>query len=258
MSARMLLLDAGNTRLKWAILEPPHADTTRPAAALRRVVQGAADYAALAALPAAWQAAGPLNVCYGVKVAGDAAAASVQQVLAAIGLVPRWFKATAAACGVNNRYQPAASLGADRWAALLAVRQRTSDAALVVSAGTALTVDALTAEGEFLGGLIVPGLATMRSALAQSTAQLGMLYGKVLAFPDTTADAVESGLVAAAIGAIMTLHSRLEKRTGSAVRVYLTGGDAATLAEHMPLAVSVIAELIFEGIYYMSLEAHPS
>lgn len=258
MSARMLLLDAGNTRLKWAILELPPPTQAHPAAALRWLAQGAADYAAMAALPAAWQAAGPLNVCYGVKVAGDAAAASVQHALAEIGLVPRWLKATAAACGVNNRYQPAASLGADRWAALLAVRQRTSDAVVVVSAGTALTVDALTAEGEFLGGLIVPGLATMRMALAQSTAQLGTQYGKVLEFPVVTADAVESGLVAAAIGAIMTLHSRLAKRTGSAVRVYLTGGDAATLAVHLPAEVSVIAELIFEGIYYMSLEAYPS
>jgi len=258
MSARMLLLDAGNTRLKWAILEPPHVDTPHPATPLRWLAQGAADYAALAALPAAWQATGALNVCYGVNVAGDAAAASLHHALAEIDLLPRWFKASSAACGVINRYQPAASLGADRWAALLAVRQRTSDAAVVVSAGTALTVDALTAEGAFLGGLIVPGLATMRGALAQSTAQLGMLYGKVLAFPDTTADAVESGLMTVAIGAIMTLHSRLEKRTGSAVRVYLTGGDAATLAVHLPVEVSVIAELIFEGIYYMSLEAHAS
>lgn len=262
MTTRMLLLDAGNTRLKWAILDTPltpdpltpdivDPGTTEP---LPWLAQGAVDYHALSALPARWQQWGTLTACYGVNVAGDAADVSLQHTLAEMGLAPRWLKATAFAGGVKNTYQPPASLGADRWAALLAVRQRTPDAALVVSAGSALTVDALNAEGEFLGGIIVPGLAMMRQALAQSTAQVGTQYGKVLEFPNTTAHAVESGLVTACVGAIITMRSRLEQRCGTPGRIFLTGGDAATLALFLPRDVSMLPGLVLEGVYYMTVE----
>lgn len=259
MSARILLLDAGNTRLKWALLDdvpsPSHAQLPAGVAAdLEWLDYGAADYEQLAGLPVHWQQWGAFAACYAVNVAGDAVGTRVQQLVAHMGLQPIWLKASRCACSVENGYAPATSLGADRWASLVAVRQRTREAALVVSAGSALTVDALNSSGQFLGGLIVPGLQMMRTALADSTAQVGTQYGKVVRFPNTTADAVESGLIAAIIGAIDTMHSRLVTINPASTRIFVTGGDADTLKAYLPPDSILIPGLVLEGVYYLSRE----
>ena len=263
MSTRLLLLDAGNTRLKWAVLDtamniskPPELGATEPglSAAPPWLGQGATCYDDLTELLALWQKWGVLSACYGVNVAGDATDALLSNALAKLELKPVWLNANLHACGVQNLYRPPESLGADRWAALLAVRQRTHEAALIVSAGSALTVDAMDADGQFLGGIIVPGLHMMRQALARSTAQVGLQHGDVTPFPNTTADAVETGLIAACTGAIETLRSRLEKITGILPRVFLTGGDAAMLEAFLPSGFVIIPGLVLEGVYYLSVE----
>ena len=261
MSRRILLLDAGNTRLKWAVLDTALSspDIPQPGMAgqlesIHWLDQGAAPYDNISDLPALWQKFGALTACYGVNVAGIAASASLQPLLASIKLKSVWLHASLRACGVENKYEPPESLGADRWAALLAVRQRTSDAALVVSAGSALTVDALNADGQFLGGIIVPGLHIMRQGLAGTTAQVGTQYGKVLAFPNTTADAVETGLVTACTAAIENMSKRVERIWGAQPRVFLSGGDADILKPFLSVPCSIIPTLVLEGVYYLSLE----
>ena len=81
-------------------------------------------------------------------------------------------------CGVRSSYAEPAQLGADRWAALIGARRRYAGPCAVVNAGTTMTVDALSAEGIFLGGFIVPGLELMREALARNTAQLKAQDGR--------------------------------------------------------------------------------
>ena len=258
MTTRILLLDAGNSRLKWAVLDAsdiqPHVAEGGLSDSHHWLDQGAIPYDDLTVAPAPWQKWGELEACYGVNVASDSARASVQSALANSGLEPVWSKSRAQSCGVKNGYQSPETLGADRWAALIAVRQRTLDASLVVSAGSALTVDALNAGGQFIGGIIVPGLHMMRQALAGSTAQVGSQYGKVLVFPTTTADAVETGLMAACTGAIKTMLSHLEKNGGAQPRIFLTGGDADKLKFWLPTASTVIPGLVLEGVYYITLE----
>ena len=267
MTTRIVLLDAGNTRLKWAIVDTarrrpgePHSGTAEASLAqpIHWLDQGAAGYDALSPLPALWSQWGTLAACYGVSVVDDAARACIEKLLAHTGLEPRWLKPSAAACGVKNGYHPAQSLGADRWAALLAVRQRTPAASLIVSAGSALTVDALNADGQFLGGIIVPGLHMMREALARSTAQVGHQYGHIRNYPNTTADAVETGLVAACTGAIETMLSRMRSLGGTPPRGFLTGGDAATLQSFLPPIFEVIPALVLEGVYHLAREGVPT
>ena len=262
MTRRILLLDAGNTRLKWAVVDAalikPGEHDGRLSESAPWLGQGAAAYDVLEALPALWQQWGTLSQCYAISVVGDATVSVIQDLMARLDLKPAWLKAGAGACGVTNNYHPPESLGADRWAALLAARHRTRDAALVISAGSALTVDALHADGQLLGGIIVPGLQMMRHALAHSTAQLGMQYGNVRAFPTSTADAVESGLVGACIGAIATMRGHLEKHGGVEPRIFLTGGDAASLAPFLSPGFNMVPGLALEGVYYMALEDGPT
>lgn len=258
MNKRILLLDAGNTRLKWAVIEAACVTTRSKEAGLSDSAawlgQGAAAYHELELVAAHWQQWESVSACYGVHVGSEAAVSRVQQLLSSIKADVHWMCASDHAGGVHNAYQPPHSLGADRWAALLAVRQRTAGNALVVSAGTALTIDALDANGHFLGGMILPGLHRMRYALEQDTAKIGMQYGKFQDFPITTANAVESGLIGACIGAIATMQTKLEKKCGSPPRIFLTGGDGASLRFFLPDGVTMVPALVLEGVYYLSLE----
>ena len=257
MSTHVLLLDAGNTRLKWAVLDSAQAqpgDALALSESTCWLGQGAASYDELASLPALWQQWGYLATCVGVSVANEAIISAIEHRLNQLGLSATWLAASARAGGVQNGYLPAESLGADRWAALIAARQRTHESALVISAGTALTIDALDATGHFLGGMILPGRQMMRHALAHTTAQVGMQNGKVQTFPTTTADAVETGLITACTGAIATLRADLETTSASPPRMFLTGGDGASLRFFLPTGVTMVPGLVLEGVYYLSLE----
>lgn len=260
MTARLLALDAGNSRLKWAVLDTDRVRQSAGDAAtpFPWLAVGAVTYDELPQLPVLVQQAGPVTACFGVNVAGDRATAAIRQALAATGVAPVWLNATVAAGDLKNGYLPPESLGADRWAALRAARERTAEAALVVSAGSALTVDALSAAGQFLGGIILPGMQMMRHALAHATARVGMQHGEVRTWPNTTADAVETGLIAACTGAIKTLYGRLEKTAAPTPRIFVTGGDAVRLAAFLSLNARIIPGLVLEGVYYLSQEKPPT
>src|SRR5262249_2725977 len=144
----------------------------------------------------------------GVNVAGEAARVRVEGQLTRWRIVPEWLGAGESACGGVNRYARPSQLGADRWAAPRAARARArasahfAPACVVVNAGTAVTIDALDADGVFQGGLILPGMRLMLEALAANTAALKSEPGTFRAFPDNTADALYSGAVQAICGAI--------------------------------------------------------
>jgi len=234
MSARRLLLDAGNTRLKWVVVED----------GLWRE-QGNAGYGDLSALSQKLAAGFD---CYIASVAREQHEIQINTLLAPSAITPRWLAAEAQFLDVKNTYVNPQQLGVDRWMGLIAARQRSQMPTLVVSVGTAMTVDALSADGVFLGGLIVPGLVMMQQSLRQGTARVAEVDGVWQAFPCTTADAVQSGIVAALCGAIQVQHARLAERSGVMPHCYLTGGDAALLLPHLALSVEYAPTLVLEGI----------
>lgn len=254
MTQRLLLLDAGNSRLKWAVCERLPSLSRPVQLPPRWLGRGAVDYDDLARMPALWREGGALAGCYGVNVASASSTTRVMQALATLALEPVWLHARGTAGGVKNRYCPPESLGADRWMALLAARQRTQDAVVVVSAGSALTADALDTYGQFLGGMIVPGVQLMRNSLAHSTAQVGHRHGEHVDFPRTTADAVETGLMTALAGAVERMRLRLQGVSGKLPACVLTGGDADALGVFLDPVVSVVPELVLEGVYNMALK----
>jgi len=234
MSGRRVLLDAGNTRLKWAVVENGHWHAT-----------GLSDYADWSALKAELQAD---TACFIASVADAAHEREIAAFMETMGLVPSWLSAEARFGGVENTYSNPRQLGVDRWMGLIAARQRTDEAALVVSVGTAMTVDALSAEGVFLGGVIVPGVQLMRQALRHGTARIDEVAGAWQAFPRATADAVHSGIVAALCGAIALQHARLAEVAGMAPRCLLTGGDAGEILPYLGMPGEHVPALGLEGI----------
>lgn len=242
MTARRLLLDAGNTRLKWAVVEDG-----------QWLSQGSAQYKDLTALTRVLEQD---MVSYVASVARAQHEDQITALLAPYSSMhTTWLASEAEFADVINTYSNPQQLGVDRWMGLIAARQRTQAATLVVSVGTAMTVDALSAEGEFLGGLIVPGLALMQRALQQGTAHVAEVRGTWQRFPRTTADAVQSGAVAALCGAIQQQYDHLSEATGMQPHCILTGGDAECLLPCLDIPVEQVPMLVLEGMERVTRES---
>jgi type III pantothenate kinase len=234
MNQRRVLMDAGNSSLKWVVVEAGQWRT-----------QGRCDYVDWGALKAELTSG---SDCFIASVTGPEREQQLAALLDAMEISTTWLTSEASFADLKNTYQDPRQLGVDRWMGLIAARQRSREAVLVVSVGTAMTVDALTAEGVFLGGVIVPGVSLMRQALQQGTAGVTVSGGLWQAFPRTTADAVQSGIVAALCGAIRQQHARLAEIAGVFPHCMLTGGDAAIVSAHLDLAAETVPALVLEGI----------
>jgi len=177
---------------------------------------------------------------------------------------PRWIVADGQAGGLINGYEQPYRLGSDRWAALIGARQRVlglaaARPALVVMVGTAVTVDAISADGRFLGGLILPGFGLMLKALEMGTAGLRVPTGDVHPFPTNTSDALMSGGTYAITGAIERMHHHLCAREPHSLdpALYMTGGAASKIATATALPFELVDTLIFEGLLTLAAERFP-
>jgi type III pantothenate kinase len=121
---------------------------------------------------------------------------------------------------------------------------------LIVTAGTATTIDALDASGRFLGGMILPGLGTMAQSLALSTAQLPQVETKWSGkhFADNTPDAIISGCVQAQVGAIMRARAQLPD-----AHCLLSGGAAQYLFPCLPPPIELVEQLVLRGLHVAAL-----
>lgn len=229
----LLAIDIGNSFVKWQTLP----DGEVRAAPLQDVL----------ASPMRFFDKRPDAVAI-ANVAGEAARAKLDAAFAAWQVPVRWIATRAEGYGVRNAYADPAQLGVDRWLALIAARAACAGPCVVASAGTALTVDALTANGDFLGGFIVPGAGLMRAALAQGTAGVAPAPGQVVDFPRNTADAVESGIAHALLGAIEHMTALLERHAGGDVTLLLGGGAATALAPRLNRPHRVVDNLPLQGL----------
>lgn len=242
-----LYLDEGNTRIKaWWLVEGAPA----------RSWQGDRAEDLLQVWPLRREAAIP------VVVATVRDAANLLARLGAAGLPPGPRHIVAVNRGLMDTvYADAQSLGIDRWLAVLAVRERTppGQPALVVDAGTAITVDLLTADGCHGGGYILPGLQLQLDALARHTqrVQVGQPCWTQTGLGQTTAECVSYGVLASVVGAIRQASEAAQRQTGQAPALWLTGGDAALLAAQLP-AAHVDTGLVLSGMRAAARLQQPS
>lgn len=240
----VLAIDVGNSRIKWGWHDGS-----------RWVESGAADHSGSAALAAAWSRLPPRFEAIGSNVADPGIAHSIDEMLGMRRVAVRWIESRASQCGVRNLYADPSQLGTDRWAALIAARALLGGASVVVAAGTAVTIDALTAEGDFLGGLILPGLSLMPNALARETARLPRDTGSYADFPRSTADAIATGAIDAIAGAVERFGQRLQARTNGPVGLIATGGAVGALVPHLAREVRVVDNLVLEGLLVIATES---
>ena len=232
----LLLVDAGNTRIKWAIAR-------HDAVPGDWVAHGAALHAELERLVPAWAGQGVTRAIVS-NVAGAAMAAQLADVLP---VAPTWFAARAELAGLRNRYRHPEQLGSDRFAAALGARALAPGKALVVATcGTATTVDAVSAAGEFLGGMILPGLGLMLGALARGTAQLPQVAPGATppVFADHTSAAILSGCLSAQAGAIERACAALP-----AALCIVSGGAAPGIAPLLAAPHRLVENIVLLGLH---------
>ncbi|WP_144157832.1 type III pantothenate kinase [Paraburkholderia sp. BCC1885] len=171
--APFLLIDAGNSRVKWALVQADGSQSHAGAFAHGGAAEGAVgvaapDWSQLPRPASAWLS----------NVAGAAVAERLAALLDAQwpGLPRTTIRARAQQCGVTNGYTTPSALGSDRWAGLIGAHAAfPGEPLLIATFGTATTLEALRADGVFVGGLIAPGWSLMMRSLGEHTAQLPTL-----------------------------------------------------------------------------------
>ena len=246
VTQRILAIDAGNARVKWGIHDGREW-FLRGAFATAAAAHEASTVEAFSHLPPNPQ----VERIMISNVAGVQVANRIKDALYGLGTPITYIESQAEQCGVTSRYLPPAALGTDRWAALIAAHASARHARtplLVVMAGTALTVDALTAEGVFLGGIIVPGLALMRLSLNRGTAQLPDEAGEYQSFPRNTLNAISGGAIEACSGAVQRMYAHLSAQTGAVPHCVASGGAIHVISPHLPFPVTTNDHLVLDGL----------
>lgn len=237
-----LLVDVGNTRVKWALAG---ADGLRLLTPLAHGDAGWLDdaVATLAGTPAP----------RGVWIAAVASDALVDAFGARLrALWPRVavhrVRTSAEASGVRVAYAEPGRFGVDRFVALLGARARTNGPCLVASLGTALAIDALSGDGMHHGGLIAPSPELMRASVLERTARVGWTRsGAIVPFGTSSEDGLESGCWLAAAALVERSIDEVVARDG-ACTTFLAGGGAPRLAPLVRRPCIVVEHLVLEGL----------
>lgn len=278
-AAPYLLIDAGNSRVKWALADASgvlvrngrfahspesnadqqnglgavrSAADDRPAATTAHEVDAPADWATLPMPRGVWIS----------NVAGAAVADRLQTLLdARWPSLPRTFvRARARQCGVVNGYGTPERLGSDRWAGLIGAHAAfPGEPLLIATLGTATTLEALTADGLFVGGMIAPGWSLMMRSLGEHTAQLptleadasGAPAGEALArhwFATDTRHAITAGSLLAQAGLIERAWRELCRAWGKEVRLVLGGGAAERVSASLGVPHTRHDALVLSGL----------
>ena len=232
----IIAIDAGNSRIKWGRHDG--------AAWKERGNLPTVEAERLADVAVRWPRTARVVACC---VAGPGVENAVEQALGASGFAVRWVRPEPFAHGVHNGYEQPERLGADRWSAMVAAWKKVAGPCVVVCSGTATTVDWLDGDGNFRGGLILPGMHLMLTALARGTAQLPHSRGCFCDEPRNTMDAIASGCLHAQAGAIERMYAKVAAEGPSAICV-LTGGAALRLVPYLGVPCRVEETLILDGL----------
>lgn len=244
----MLLLDIGNTRIKWGWLAP--AGGLRPGGA---VVHGGRHQSVLQA----WAKLPKPQRIFGASVAGCEFNREVEQVAQTLWNLPvHWARSSEGAAAMKTAYAEPGQLGVDRWAAAVGAYYASGRAVCVVDCGSAITFDVVTDAGRHLGGLIVPGWQMMRRALHQGTAGLPLVeLEQAETIARDTATAIASGTLLGAAAMIDGLTKRIMDALGTTAELWLTGGDAPLLQPHLQHSFILAPDLVLQGLAVMASSA---
>lgn len=242
----ILLLDIGNTYLKWAEF--------RNGSLVEYARENIREHDIAEVMDKCWPV---LNKPERILVSSVASSIQYNQILSWSesywNIKPEKVVPASSAYGIKTCYSDPALLGSDRWLAIIAAHQHYQGDVCVIDCGTAITVDILKADGQHTGGYIVPGIYMMQQTLLNETAcieaNMSSQQNKFITQPGTsTAECVHHGAILSVLGFIEKIHADLENRTDSQFSYLLTGGDAQHLIPHLSMNINHRPLLILEGL----------
>lgn len=242
-----LLLDIGNSAVKWALADSRGALEHQGRFA-RPLLDSPRGWAALqASLPAA----GVQGIAV-ASVAGEQDNTVLRQRLAGISDLRPWFAGVQPqSCGVRCAYADCAQLGVDRWLIIIAAWCQVQDALCVIDYGTAVSVDMVDRKGRHLGGYVLPGLAMMQEALRRGTARIPPGPASDPGSPGPgvdTASCVARGCLGALAGGCDRLVQEYAQRLGQQPHCLVTGGGAAAILPAVGFSFVEDQQLLFRGL----------
>lgn len=173
---------------------------------------------------------------------------------------PVFAKSCASIGTVKNAYASPELLGVDRWLAILAAYHLKKRASIVLSLGTAATIDVVDKKGVHLGGFITPGLSLMVTSLRSGVRRISALPAPIElnnALGVSTYSAVCGGCTSMLIGLVDNAIAQLRKSSGDEdFDLVFTGGDAAQLMPYFPSA-RLINNLVLDGLVYAMQGSEP-
>lgn len=250
-----LLIDLGNSRLKWALWDGAQLHRGATLTHTHASESESADPATVEVnFSALWKDIPAVNAIWVASVASTALEHTLTHSLNEhFAVSVRYARSPAAACGVRNAYSAPARLGVDRFLGLVAAHRDSAGPAVVAGCGTALALDAVGSDGRHLGGLIAPAPPLMRQALLERTARLGDLAAAPIAdFADTTSAAVESGTWLAAVALVERFARRAQAVFGITPALILSGGGAKRLAPLLELEHRFDPDLVLRGLAHFA------
>jgi len=244
---KALLIDVGNTRLKWGVLD--NGAIRRTGHITRHAIREQGLVALTSRLPR------DVETALASNVAGSSFATRLSGVVGMhCGCDIHFVRSEKQACGVTNSYRQPRHMGVDRWVAMIGAWAELEAGCIIVDAGTAVTIDALDDDGQHIGGQILPGVMLMAGALAAKTSDIpevqpraGARASGMSMFASSTTRAVEQGTINAVVGAIeraaWTLHEHGYEST-----IVLTGGDASRILKSLDEEALHRPHLVLSGL----------
>lgn len=242
----ILLLDIGNTRIKWAMVK----DQTW-------LQEGYLPLHEIEKLPRMWQQLDHPEKIFASNVASELISQQLENFAqTCFSRSIYWLTVNQTCCGVTHFCEPEGeegktTLGTDRWAAMIAAHHLYPGHKIIVGVGTAMVVEALTAQGEFLGGLILPGIHALQAVLKTSTARVVFDSGQYQAFPKNTGDAVYTGIITGLSSTVNTMVNRLADHCSvskSEIKGIISGGDANAVLSYLDLPFDYVNTLVLQGL----------
>ena len=248
----MMLLDIGNSAVKWAIRE--RGEMTHRG----RFIHKIDDFPGLA--DTAWSALPRPAGVAAANVAGVGMERSVAAWAEANwDVTPQFVRVTGQAAGVTNAYSEPGALGIDRWAAIIAAYHEYAGPVCVIDCGTAITIDVVDVDGLHRGGLIAPGIGMMKQCLLNETAEIRTAAATdsqpVTLLARGTREAVHNGVMYMGSAMIDRVLADIVAEYGEHTTLVMTGGDVDSLLPLTGWQPRQDSDLVLKGIAILAGES---
>jgi len=233
----ILAIDCGNSYIKWGI------NSSNIWLSKHIIKNDEVDQ-----LVYQWHDLENLNFIIVSNVSNEYICSRLKNIFNSLGFKPYWITSQTYQCGVVNKYNPDL-LGCDRWAALIAAWNFYHASCLVVTIGTAMTVDVLSENGVFLGGYILPGPYLLKKSLVDYTQIETVEYADFQIFPTFTDSAIHSGIIISLIAFIEKIQQFFFIKEGYSIQhCILSGGGLNVIKPYIEFPFIEIDNIVLEGL----------